>query len=190
MRLFTAIDLPSDLLMRLERLMSALRPEALINWSPIDNLHVTTKFIGEWPETRLEDLHQVLGTLIAREAFEVEVKDLGWFPHERAPRVLWAGVHGGQHLTELASEMEGQLAALGIKKEDRAFSPHLTLARIKSPVPLGPLRERVRQMQPAALGKFLVPHFSLFRSEPGSNASVYRKLREYKFKAAAKTHNI
>src|SRR5579884_1291629 len=119
MRLFTAIDLPPDILLRLERLLSALRPEALIKWSPLDNLHITTKFIGEWPEARLHDLHEALGTVPNREPFDVEIRDLGWFPNERSPRVLWAGVHGGESLAKLATETETRLEALGIKKEDR-----------------------------------------------------------------------
>lgn len=187
MRLFTAVDLPSDILMRLDRLLSALRPEALINWSPLDNLHVTMKFIGEWPEARLEELHEQLIGLPARIPFELEVKELGWFPHERSPRVLWIGVRGGDELAELAREIEERLVALGVKKEDRKFTPHLTLARIKSPVPLARLRARVDEMQPAALGSFFVSHFTLFRSEAGSNASIYRKLREYQFESAAGT---
>ncbi len=185
MRLFTAIDLPADILTRLDRLIGALRPEAFINWSPLDNLHVTTKFIGEWPEARVEDLHHALVGLPARKPFEIDVKELGWFPHERSPRVLWIGVQAGEQLSELASQTEEQLLSLGIKKEDRKFSPHLTLARIKSPVPLARLRTRVHELQPAALGKFPVSHFSLFRSDAGSNASIYRKLREYKFESAS-----
>ena len=98
MRLFTAIDLPAEMLLRLERLLSALRPEALIKWSPLDNLHITTKFIGEWPERRLEELDKALAGLIPREQFDIELRDLGWFPNERSPRVLWAGVHAGPAL--------------------------------------------------------------------------------------------
>ncbi len=184
MRLFTAIDLPPDVLLRLDRLLIALRPEALIKWSPLDNLHVTTKFIGEWPESRLDDLHEALSALAPRGAFPIELKDLGWFPNERAPRVLWVGVHGGQPLLDLIHEMEERLQALGIKKEEREFAAHLTLARIKNAVPMGRLRQKVEEMQPAAVGQFSVSHFSLFRSDPGSNASIYRKLREYKFATA------
>ena len=184
MRLFTAIDLPSEILLRLERLISALRPEALIKWSPLDNLHVTLKFIGEWPEARLPELDEVLGSIAPRDAFDVEVKDLGWFPNEHAPRVLWAGVHGDAPLLKLVRDTEQGLERLGIKKEDREFAPHLTLARIKNPVPLQRLRQRVGEMQPAAFGRFSVMQFSLYRSDPGSNASIYRKLREYKFETA------
>ncbi len=184
MRLFTAIDLPSEILLRLERLLSALRPEALVKWSPLDNLHVTTKFIGEWPESRMDALHEALSALPPRESFEVELKDLGWFPNERSPRVLWAGIHGGEPLLRLVRETEKRLEPLGIKKEDREFTPHLTLARIKNPVPLRRLRKKVQEMQPTPLGKFSVVQFALFRSDPGSNASIYRKLQEYKFENA------
>jgi 2'-5' RNA ligase len=184
MRLFTAIDLPPDVLQRLERLLSALRPEALIKWSPLDNLHVTTKFIGEWPEARVDELHEALLSLLPRDPFEVEVKGLGWFPTERSPRVLWAGVQGGEPLARLARDTDERLMALEIEREDRDFSPHLTLARIKNPVPLSRLRAKVKEMQPAAMGRFPVSQFALFRSDPGSNSSIYRKLREYKFEAA------
>ena len=184
MRLFTAIDLPADVLLRLERLLAALRSEALIKWSPLDNLHVTTKFIGEWPEKRLDELHAALAGVGPRETFSIELKDLGWFPNERSPRVLWAGVNGGRPLQELARATEERLTQLGIPRDERPFSPHLTLARIKNPVPLGRLKQRVRDMQPAALGTFQVSEFALYRSEPGSNASIYHKLREFRLASA------
>lgn len=185
MRLFTAIDLPSEILQRLERLVSALRPQALIKWTPLDNLHITIKFIGAWDESLLEELHNALSSLVPREPFEVEIKNLGWFPNARSPHTLWAGVHGGEALAKLARESEERLEALGIRKEQREFSPHLTLARISRPVPLGRLRRNIQDLQPAALGRFPVSRFALFRSDPGSNSSIYRQMREYRFESAA-----
>ena len=82
MRLFTAIDLPSDVVLRLDRLLSALRPEALINWSPLDNIHITTKFIGQWAESRFEEIHEALSGIGPRVPIPLELKDLGWFPNE------------------------------------------------------------------------------------------------------------
>jgi 2'-5' RNA ligase len=184
MRLFTAIDLPPEILLRLERLQSSLRPEALIKWSPLDNFHITTKFIGEWPDSRLDELSGALETLAPRDPLELELKSLGWFPNERSPRVLWVGVHGDSALEDLARATEDCLTKLGIAKEERPFAPHLTLARIKSPVPLNRLRERVKEMHSANFGAFTVAAFGLFRSDPGSNSSVYRKLRTYPFQSA------
>ncbi len=184
MRLFTAIDLPSEILLRLERLLSALRPEAPIKWSPLDNLHVTTKFIGEWPEPRLAELQEVLRGTVPRQPFELELQGLGWFPSERSPRVLWLGVEGGNPLRTLVAETEQALSELGIAKEEREFSAHLTLARIKGPAPLSNLRKKVQEMQPAAMGQFAVSRFCLFRSRPGTNASIYEKLTDYEFESA------
>jgi 2'-5' RNA ligase len=184
MRLFTAIDLPAEMLLRLERLLSALRPEALIKWSPLDNLHITTKFIGDWPERRLEELDHALAGLLPRETFKIELRDLGWFPNERSPRVLWAGVHAGAALKRLMAETEERLLTLGIAKDEKPANPHLTLARIKTPAPLRNLRQKVNELQPGDLGTFEAHHFSLFRSDPGSNASIYRSLRDYRFEAA------
>jgi 2'-5' RNA ligase len=184
MRLFTAIDLPAEMLLRLERLLSALRPEALIKWSPLDNLHITTKFIGEWPERRLAELDQALAGLTPREQFDIELRDLGWFPNERSPRVLWAGVHAGTALKSLMAETEARLLPLGVPKEEKPANPHLTLARIKNPAPLRNLRRKVDELQPAELGTFAARHFCLYRSDPGSNASIYRSLRAYHFENA------
>jgi 2'-5' RNA ligase len=184
MRLFTAIDLPAEMLLRLERLLSTLRPEALIKWSPLDNLHITTKFIGEWQEQRLDELHAVLAALTPREPFNLDIRELGWFPNERSPRVLWAGIQPSAALKQLMAETEERLLALGVPKEEKPSNPHLTLARIKNPAPLRNLRKKVEELQPADLGSFPVGHFCLFRSDPGSNASIYRRLKDYSFEKA------
>jgi 2'-5' RNA ligase len=151
----------------------------MINWSPLDNLHITTKFIGEWPEARLPEIRSVLSGIINREPFDLEIRELGWFPNERTPRVLRMGVHDGGAFPQLARDMEDRLADIGVKREARDFFPHLTLARIKGRVPLERLHQKVEEMQPAAVGAFRVDRFALFRSHPGSNASIYRKLEEY-----------
>ncbi|MFL6353628.1 MAG: RNA 2',3'-cyclic phosphodiesterase [Bryobacteraceae bacterium] len=184
MRLFTAIDPSAEVLLRLERLMTVLRPEALVKWSPVDNLHITTKFIGEWPESRLEELSDALTSLLPRGPFDLQVHEFGWFPNEYSPQTLWIGVHGGAPLLELARETDERLAKLGIAKENRPFTPHLTLARIKNPVPMRRLRQRIQEVQSTSLGSFSVAQFFLFRSDPGSNSSIYRKVREYGFESA------
>ncbi len=97
----------------------------------------------------------------------------------------------GAALADLARSTEEHLhATLGIAAESRPYEPHLTLARIKNPVPLQRLRAKVREMQPAALGSFTVTHFVLYRSAPGSNASIYHKLSEYRFESVAAAGKI
>jgi 2'-5' RNA ligase len=181
MRLFAGIDLPSDVVRNLSRLVDTLRPKAKIKWSPPQNLHITTKFIGEWPEDRLEELTAALSELPAREPINIAVRGLGWFPNPHAPRVFWAAVKAGAELAALARETEDALARLGVAKEPRGFSPHLTLARIKEPVALAGLRQAVAALDSDEFGAFTADRFFLYRSEREPGGSVYTKLAEYPF---------
>jgi len=83
----------------------------------------------------------------------------------------------------LVRDIESALAPLGIAKEDRDFSAHLTLARIKDPVPLQPLRGAIAQLESLEFGSFLADRFYLYRSQPGSAGSIYTKLSEFPFQA-------
>src|SRR5437763_15476690 len=130
MRLFVGLDLPPAIVHNLEELLDRLRPTARINWSPVSNLHITTKFIGDWPEEELESLVAALGTVPARPPLHVHIRKLGFFPNPHAPRVFWSGIEA-PGLAELAADTDRVAGELGIEPEKRAYSPHLTLARIK-----------------------------------------------------------
>src|SRR5262249_19480649 len=172
-----------DVRERLERLLMHLRPAAHLKWVPVYNLHLTLKFIGEWPEAKLPELDKVLRSIVKRPRIPLEVRGLGWYPNPRNPRVFWAAVQGGDALPALARDIEGVLEPLGIAKETRNFTAHLTLARIKEPVPLEALRSAAAQAESAEFGSFQVDRFYLFRSQPGSAGSIYTKLSEYCFQA-------
>jgi RNA 2',3'-cyclic 3'-phosphodiesterase len=183
MRLFTGIDLPEDVRERLERLLMHLRPVAHLKWSPVYNLHVTLKFIGEWPEEKLSEMEAALRSVPPRDEIPVEVKSLGWFPNGHHPRVFWAAVLGGDALAALARDVDAAVGPLGVPKEDRAFTAHLTLARIKEAVPLDALRTAIAQLESVEFGNFLAGRFHLYRSQPGAAGSIYTKLSEYPFRA-------
>lgn len=184
MRLFTGIDLPDHARERLERLLMHLRPAAHVKWSPVYNLHVTLKFIGEWPEEQLPQLEEALRAIPAREPIPAEIKELGWYPNAHHPRVFWVGMHGGDPLEALVRDTEAALTPLGIAKEDRVFAAHLTLARIKDPAPLQALRNAIAQLESMEFGSFAADCFHLYRSQPGAAGSIYTKLSEYRFKKA------
>src|SRR6266850_5830864 len=179
MRLFIGIDLTPEVITNLEGLLERLKPAAQINWSPPRNLHITTKFIGEWPEERLAELKSALGTLPARQPITIAIQKLGFFPNPHAPRVFWAGVHAGDDLAGLARETEEALAPLGIAKEERAYSPHLTLARIKAPGKQPALLQAVAKLPSLDFGSFVANHFYLYQSRTAPTGSVYTKLAEF-----------
>ncbi len=181
MRLFTGIDLPAALRARLEAFLAGLRPCARLQWSRPENLHITTRFIGEWPEDRLSEIVGALRTLPAREPFSVRVRGFGWFPNERAPRVFWAGIEAPPALAVLARDTDRALVSAGLEPEGRSFSPHLTLARIKDPASVDGLRPALARIETPEFGEFPVDRCCLFLSERGPSGAVYTKLDEFPF---------
>src|SRR5215831_10029616 len=142
MRLFTGLDLPADVVANLEELLRRLRPTARIAWSPPSNLHITTKFIGEWPEEQLDELKAALAGVAPRAPIAVAVRRVGFYPNPHSPRVFWCGIEA-PGLDALAADTDRATAALGVAREDRPYSPHLTLARIQERLDLQPLRETI-----------------------------------------------
>ncbi|HEY1758836.1 MAG TPA: RNA 2',3'-cyclic phosphodiesterase [Bryobacteraceae bacterium] len=175
MRLFTAIDIPTEITSRLTALVDRLRSLAKLSWSPTEHLHVTTKFIGEWPETRLIEVERALSSVPCPGPIEIAVRGLGWFPNHRDPRVFWAGVESGPGLRKLAQETEKSLAAIGVPVEERDYHPHLTLARRRVPVPLDRLRQELARIPSQDFGCFRAESFFLYLSKAGK----YSKLNEF-----------
>jgi 2'-5' RNA ligase len=179
MRLFTAVDLTPEIVRTLEDLLDRLRPAARIKWSPLANLHITIRFIGEWPENRLPELRAALGAIPSRAPIPIHIRKLGFFPNPNAARVFWAGVEAPPDLAALASETDRALDPLGLKAEGRPFSPHLTLARIKEPGPLEKLRKAVAALPSVDFGSFSACRFFLYPSRTGAGGSVYTPLAEF-----------
>jgi RNA 2',3'-cyclic 3'-phosphodiesterase len=180
MRLFVGLDLPVDVVANLQQLLDRLRPTARIQWSPPENLHITTKFIGEWPEDRLGELQAALEEIEPRPAIPVHIRKIGFFPNPHAPRVFWCGIEA-PGLDGLAAATDRATSALGIPAETRPFAPHLTLARIKDRLNLQPLREAIAALPSLDFGAFEVSRFFLYQSKPQRGGSVYTKLAEFPF---------
>lgn len=182
MRLFTGISLPFEVRRNMELLVEHLRPLADLSWSPAENWHVTTKFIGEWPAERLGEIRAALRGVARPVPFAVDVAGLGWFPNPHHPRVLFAGVRPVESpgaLNELAGATEEALAAVGVAREEREYAPHLTLARIKATPDLLPLKRAIAGLPSVEFGRVPVRKFNLYVSTPGERASTYSVLEEY-----------
>jgi 2'-5' RNA ligase len=180
MRLFTALDLPGEVVHNLESFVARIKPTARIHWSPPSNLHVTTKFIGEWPSDRLAELQIALAAMRERPAIEVSIANVGFFPDEHSPRVFWSGIQA-EGLEALAADTDSATASVGVARETRAYSPHLTLARIRDRVDLQPLHNAIAATPSLDFGRFTARSFFLYRSEMRPAGSVYTKLAEFPF---------
>ncbi|MBM3785949.1 MAG: RNA 2',3'-cyclic phosphodiesterase [Acidobacteria bacterium] len=178
MRLFTAVDIPADVRGRLTELLEEFRPVARLRWSRPENLHVTTKFIGEWPENRLAELETVLKR-VQGAPFPVQIEGFGWFPNPHHPRALFAGVRAPEALPELARATGDACAAVGIELEKKRYHPHVTLARVSAEDGLAELRRAIAVRERAEFGGFQARSFALFASKMGPGGSNYTKLKEF-----------
>jgi 2'-5' RNA ligase len=179
MRLFTGISIAPDVVHHLSLLLDHLRPTAHLKWSPVYNLHITTKFIGEWPSEKLEILMSALGQIRTREPIEIAVDGLGWLPNPHRPRILFAAVRAPETLEALAKATEVQLESLGVAAEKRPFSPHITLARIKEPNPLVELKRAIAHLPSVNFGMYTAGKFHLFESLRGPAGTVYTHLADF-----------
>ena len=155
-----------------------LRPTAHLKWSAVYNLHITLKFIGEQPEAQLSSIKDALGRVPKRKSIPIAIRGIEWMPNPHRPRLLWTAIDAPE-LTALASDIDAALEPLGIGKEDRAYTPHLTLARIRMPVPLEKTRDAIEHMKATSFGSFDADRFWLYLSEPGAANSIYTKLAEF-----------
>src|SRR5712692_9849708 len=134
MRLFVALEIPSTVRKNLAELLKSLRAVSpQTRWVRPENLHVTLKFIGEVPEAKLADIRSALAGTLSDQPVTLDFRGLGFFPNEKHPRVFWAGIETSPNLKTLAEDIDKATEKLGIPREQRSFSPHLTLARFEPP---------------------------------------------------------
>ena len=197
MRIFIGIDLDPEVRARIERFLEGVEgfaPEA--RWMRPESLHITVKFIGEQPPERVEAITERLRRLESS-AFEIRAGGYGFFPTAKAPRVFWIGIHAGQQLAELAGSIDIATAELGVPREDRPYSPHLTLARAgagrRSGSPKwrngdGPnatfavLEKRLAAMGELDFGTMTANEFILYQSQLSPAGSKYTRLQRFSMK--------
>jgi 2'-5' RNA ligase len=147
MRTFIAVELIADLKKKIEELQNPLRRiNADVSWVKPGNVHATLKFLGEVPEDKIEKVFEGTKTALQGiKVFKLSLKDLGCFPNLKRPRVIWTGVDKGkQELSLMQKKIEDEMGKIGFQKEEREFSPHLTIGRVKSPKNIERLSELVK----------------------------------------------
>jgi 2'-5' RNA ligase len=172
-RLFTAIEIPESVRLRLSLVQGGV-PGA--RWTPVDNLHLTLRFIGEVDEPTASDIDGVLCEL-SIPAFPLTLKGVGHFGSKEG-RALWAGVAPNAVLQRLVAKIESALQRMGRPAETRKYTPHVTLARLKD-APLPKIHEFLAAHNLFDSGPFTVGGFVLFSSHQTPRGSLYRAERTY-----------
>jgi 2'-5' RNA ligase len=192
MRLFVAIDLDESIRQRIVRFLegvSGFAPD--VRWMKPEALHLTLKFIGEFPDAKLDGLKTALAN-VRCEPFNISFSGMGFFPTAKSARVFWIGVNADERLQKLASAVDEVTANLGIQREARAYTPHLTLARAGSGRPsrgkddkpnnrFQKLRERLENVPQPEFGTMTAREFYLYQSKLSPKGSEYTKLERFVF---------
>ena len=178
-RCFVAIPLPDDVLAQIGEVSRQIKKLGIDARFPRpESIHLTLKFLGDVQESAVPGILETMREEVCEyEPFNVRVRKAGAFPHLADPRVVWLGVESGEELRKMQSGVESGLAGLGFKKDKRRFSPHLTLARVKSRHMIANLMHYLESRGPEIeLGSFPVRNVILFRSELRPSGAVYSHL--------------
>ena len=179
MRLFLAINFPAVVQREIGTATAPLRecaPE--LGWTAEDRLHLTLKFLGEQTESRVEALATALAkTAVQHRELFMTVGGIGAFPNFRRARVVWMGVNQEPRLELLHHDIEVAFEALGCELEGRPFRPHLTLARVRDPLPVERMRALWREAKRIDYTtEFIVRSVDLMQSDLSSTGPKYTTL--------------
>jgi RNA 2',3'-cyclic 3'-phosphodiesterase len=185
-RLFVAVDIPDKVRETISSAVNAVKPETEgMRWVEPCNLHLTMKFIGEYEEGKLEELSaEVRETSRLCRGFEACLGGCGTFPSPRKARVIWLGMsRGGEEAGKVARKLDARLEKVGVKREDRPFRSHLTLARRRQPADcstlLDNLSEGLKDLEDMG---FEVGDVVLYRSILGPQGPRYIELERMELK--------
>jgi 2'-5' RNA ligase len=199
MRVFVGLDIDEEIRGRISAFVAEVRGLVReVRWVGLESLHVTLKFIGEKPDATVAEIEKAVG-LVAAESFEISFRGYGFFPTEKAARVFWVGIEADAKLAELACKVEGALTGIGIPKEERGFSPHLTLARGGARIGSGSgapgrrtgdrinqrfakLQEKLKECPALEFGTMAAREFFLYRSQLSAKGSRYTKIARFGLK--------
>ena len=181
LRLFIAIELPSNIIDGLRNVQEELKDKSnKSSWAKPENIHLTLKFLGDTETGKIDSMVNILEGIAGRSfSFEISVKGVGTFPAAGNPRVIWVGIEENKDMLQLYNNIEEGLAALGFEKERRDFKPHLTLGRIKFLNDRAGLKRRLEKVAGLNLGRFAVAGFALFKSTLTPEGAIHTRLKEY-----------
>jgi len=182
-RAFIAIDLSPEIHQQLDEVLEKYRTQLgkiPIRWVTATNIHLTLKFLGDVSLANLDMLTKMIQAEVSNHhQFEISVGGSGAFPNYRQPHVIWVGVEAPQELIAVQNGIEAATARLGYAREERAFSPHLTIGRVSRNATTQDVKEISRTLEKIKvgfLGATCVEQVHLYRSDLRPTGAVYTQI--------------
>lgn len=182
-RSFIAIELPDRVKRGLRELQAQLKAgsQAPIKWVDPANIHLTLKFLGNVAADRLDEITTAMTQAVqGTPSFSLEIKELGVFPNPRRVQIVWVGLSGEvEKLARLQQRIESELEKLGFAPENRRFTPHLTLARLRdraTPEERQKLGQLIAETEFDAVPSFTADSVKLMKSQLTREGPIYSQI--------------
>jgi 2'-5' RNA ligase len=182
-RLFIAVELNDAIKHRIQEAQSLLKTiRGKVGWTKPEQMHLTLKFLGNVDEEKIPAVLEGMNRAVSEAAaFHVDIEGLGAFPSQGRINVLWVGIKPNSSLAELHKCLEDEMSAIGFEREEREFSPHLTLGRVREAFDGLACRKLLEQHRAFPVGGQVVDRIILFSSELNPTGAVYSIISCTKF---------
>jgi RNA 2',3'-cyclic 3'-phosphodiesterase len=183
LRCFIAVEIPGALKKLVAETTEVLKKfGADVRWVPAEHVHITLKFLGDTEESLVVRICDALSErLSSYSPFYINISGVGYFPDIRRPRVIWVGIEESPALNRLASDVESEMSGLGYSREGRAFSPHLTIGRVRSRKGIPAMMKGLEKLAAASFGSLEIGRVTLMKSELRPAGAEYSRLAEISF---------
>lgn len=145
------------------------------------NVHITLKFLGDTDEALIEKIEEIMKKAVEKvDPFEIQLNGAGVFPNQNYIKVMWIGLKNWEELEKIASRIDEQLSELGFEKENRRFSAHLTIARVRSARNKEKLLQIIEKYRDVEFTSIKIDSVKLKKSELTPEGPIYTTLKEVK----------
>jgi len=187
-RSFIAVEIPK--LKSVEELLHELKNSgARLSVPRADGIHVTLKFLGDIPEDSVKGISDSLKSVAERHSpFEARIGNIGFFPNPHNPRIFWVGIADDGKLIEIAKQVDEAMTSFGFQKEKRPFTPHITVARVRSPQGIENASSILKRHNSTQFGAFTVQEFRFKKSTLTPSGAVYEDLSVIPLYSSVSSH--
>ncbi len=177
-RAFLAIDLDDDLKPKINRIIKEFKKtDARIKYVELTNLHLTLKFFGDIDTDGLDLLEEAISNVVSQfDSFKIKIKGCGAFPNTNRIKVIWVGIDDDAIINDLHDSLDKEFVRLGFD-EDRKFSTHLTIGRMKSAKSKNKVKSTIEEFGDVEVGEMEVAHITLKKSTLTPAGPIYEDLK-------------
>jgi 2'-5' RNA ligase len=179
-RSFLAFDINNEQVLQRFKEVQGKLTETGADLKPVEpvNIHVTMRFLGDVTPSMVDKVYDAMSQ-VSFSAFDCNIRGVGVFPDLRYPRVVWAGIKkGADELRSIFGQLEPSLIRLGFRPDNRGFSPHLTLARVRSSRNKAELSGVIKELVDYDFGVIHADCFRLKKSVLTPKGPIYSTLKE------------